>query len=549
MPDYYDLGRYARDVTTTSAEAQLWFNRGLIWCYGYNHDEAVRCFRKSAECDPRCAMAQWGIAYASGPNYNKQWMAFDVVDLETSLNAAHTATQKALGLLDHASPLEQALIHPLALRYPENNPAKVAPIWNDDYATAMRAVYHSFPDDADVAALFAEAIMNRTPWALWDGKTGKPADGADTAEAIGVLERAMAAEGGMNHPGVLHMYIHLMEMSPTPERALPAADALRNLVPDAGHLIHMPTHIDVLCGHYKAVVDDNARATRADRKYLSREGAINFYSLYRCHNLHFKIYGAMFMGRFAPALEAAIEMAASIPEELLRVKSPPMADWLESFVGMKMHVFIRFGRWEQIIAEPLPADQELFCVTTALLHYAKSVAHAVGFNVSAAEKHAQLFDEARARVPETRYLFNNTALDILAVAAEMMRGEIEYRKMNFAEAFTHLRKSVALYDTMRYDEPWGWMQPARHALGALLLEQKCVEEAAAVYRADLGLDDSLNRSCQHPDNIWSLHGYHECLVKLGRTEEAKFIRQRLDMAVARADVPVKSSCLCRVHQA
>ena len=247
------------------------------------------------------------------------------------------------------------------------------------------------------------------------------------------------------------------------------------------------------------------------------------------------------------ALEAAIEMAATIPEELLRIKSPPMADWLESFVGMKMHVFIRFGKWDAIIAEPLPLDQTLFCVTTTLLHYAKAVAHAVGFNVPAAEKHAQLFEEARARVPETRYLFNNTALDILAVASEMMWGEIEYRKMNFAKAFTHLRKSVELYDNMRYDEPWGWMQPTRHALGALLLEQKHVEEAASVYRADLGLDNSLNRSCQHPDNIWSLHGYHECLMKLGKTDEAIFIKQRLDMAVARADVPVKSSCLCRTH--
>ena len=169
MADYYNLGHYTRKVTTTSADAQLWFNRGLIWCYGYNHDEAVRCFQKSAEYDPSCAMAQWGIAYASGPNYNKQWMAFDVIDLEKSLGCAYTATQKALSLVDHASPVEQALIRPLALRYPENNTANVTPIWNDDYAAAMRDVYKNHPNDLDVASLFAEAIMNRTPWALWDG--------------------------------------------------------------------------------------------------------------------------------------------------------------------------------------------------------------------------------------------------------------------------------------------------------------------------------------------------------------------------------------------
>jgi tetratricopeptide (TPR) repeat protein len=214
---------------------------------------------------------------------------------------------------------------------------------------------------------------------------------------------------------------------------------------------------------------------------------------------------------------------------------------------MKMHVFIRFGKWDDIVASPLPRDPQLYCVTTALLHYAKAVAHAVSFKVPLAEKHAALFEEARARVPETRYLFNNTAVDILAVAAKMMWGEIEYRKLNFDKAFGNLRKSVELYDNMRYDEPWGWMQPPRHALGALLLEQKQVKEAEAVYRADLGLDDSLSRSCQHPDNIWSLTGFHECLVKLGKQEEAFIIKQRLDIAAARADVQVKSSCFCRTN--
>jgi tetratricopeptide (TPR) repeat protein len=549
MADYYDLGQYSRKISTPSAEAQLWFDRGLIWCYGYNHDEAVRCFRKAAKHDPNCAMAHWGIAYAAGPNYNKQWVAFDSVDLKNSLNLACSATKQALKLLDQASPVEQALIRPLAKRYPLNEPGMVTPIWNDDYAAAMREVYLAHKDDLDVTALFAEAIMNRTPWQLWDIKAGKPAEGADTAEAITVLERAMAAPHGMRHPGVLHMYLHLMEMSPYPERALRAGDALRSLVPDAGHLVHMPTHIDVLCGHYKEVIDGNSHATIADRKYLAREGAINFYSLYRCHNYHFKTYGAMFLGQYGPALEAAEEMAASISEELLRVESPPMADWLEAFVSIKLHVYIRFGKWQEIIAAPLPSDQKLYCVTTAMLHYAKAVAYAASFNVPAAEKEARLFEEALARVPESRCLFNNTGLDILTVAAEMMKGEIEYRKFNFDKAFAHLRKSVELYDTMRYDEPWGFMQPTRHALGALLLEQNQVEEAEAIYRADLGLDRTLARACQHPDNVWSLHGFHECLTRLGKHSEAIFIKQRLDVATARADVPVKSSCFCRMNAA
>jgi tetratricopeptide (TPR) repeat protein len=545
MTDYYDLGTYSRPVTTTSREAQIWFDRGLNWCFGFNHEEAIRCFEKAAHLDPDCAMAHWGIAYAAGPNYNKQWKAFDVIDLEKSLALAHGATARALGLMGKASPVEQAVIGPLAQRYPSRDTSAVTPIWNDDYATAMRKAYRKFPDDLDVAALAAEALMNRTPWALWDIATGVPAEGADTVELIAILERALAQPHGMRHPGVLHMYIHLMEMSPHPERALKAGDVLRTLVPDSGHLCHMPTHIDVLCGQYRDVVESNAQAIAADRKYLAREGAVNFYSLYRCHDYHFKIYGAMFLGQPEAALEAADELMATLSEDLLRVESPPMADWLEGFVPMKMHALIRFGRWRDILATPLPADPELYCTTTAMIHYARAVAHAATARIPEAEAEARLFEAARERVPPSRYVFNNTCLDILAVAAEMMRGEIAYRKGNFDAAFAHLRRSVELDDNLPYDEPWGWMQPTRHALGALLLEQGRVAEAAEVYRADLGFDATLGRPCQHPDNVWSLHGYHECLVHLGRHEEARIIATRLDLARARAGVAVESSCFCR----
>jgi tetratricopeptide (TPR) repeat protein len=542
----YDLGNYSRQISTRRKDAQTWFDRGLAWCYGYNHDEAVRCFQRAAKADPDCVMAQWGIAYAAGPNYNKQWKAFDVVDLRRSFKTARAATLKAQKLLRRATPVERALAEALLHRYPANTPDDVTPIWNDAYAAAMRAVYRAHADDLDVAALFAEAIMNRTPWALWDIATGKPAEGADTLEAIAVLETAMQQPGGMSHPGVLHMYIHLMEMSPQPERALKASDALRDLVPDAGHLQHMPTHIDVLCGLYPAVVEWNVKASTADRKYVKDRGAINFYSLYRCHNFHFQVYGAMFTGQYEVALAAATELAATLPEKLLRVESPPMADWLEAFVPTKMHVLIRFGKWAEIKAASLPEDQVLFCTTTAMIHYAKAVAHAATGEVSEAKKQAELFHAAKDRVPPSRYLFNNTSLDILAVAAEMMAGEIAYREGDHGQAFAHLRRSVELDDTLPYDEPWGWMQPTRHALGALLLEQNQIEEAAAVYRADLGLDATLRRPCQHPDNVWSLHGLHECLTRLGRKEEATLIRQRLDIAAARADVPIRASCFC--HQ-
>ena len=553
MDDYYDLGTYSRAVTTGSPQAQRWFDRGLLWSYGYNHDEAIRCFRKAIEHDRDCAMAYWGIAYASGPNYNKRWDAFIEQELKEAVAQARLATQAALVHIDRASPVEQGLIRALEQRYQANQVTSLEQLfsWNDAYAASMRDVYRSFADDPDVAALFAEALIDRTPWLLWDLRTGQPAAGADTLEAVAVLEQAlqrMERHGAVPHPGVLHMYVHTMEMSPHPERALRAADVLRDLVPDAGHLRHMPSHIDVLCGDYRGAMITNSRAIQADSKYLEQEGPLNFYTLYRCHNYHFKLYSAMFLGQYQPALEAANQLQATIREELLRVEQPPMADWLEAFVSMKVHVQIRFGKWQDILATPLPNDQSLYCVTTAMLHYARGVAHAACGHVAAAETEQQLFLDALTRVPATRYIFNNTCIDILAVAGAMLSGEIEYRKGNYDSAFTHLRQARSLDDNLPYDEPWGWMQPVRHALGALLLEQGRVEEALQAYRADLGLDNTLSRASWHLDNVWSLHGYVECLKQLGRDDEAAAVQTRLDLAMARADVPITASCFCRVGE-
>jgi tetratricopeptide (TPR) repeat protein len=552
MNDYYDLGSYSRPVTTKSPEAQLWFDRGLMWCYAYNHEESVRCFARATELDPDCAMAYWGIGYASGCNYNKPWEAFGEDELVQAVADARAAAESALARLDGATPAEQALVKALERRYQSDQVLSEDDFvaWNDDYAAAMREVYGAFPDDWDVATLFAEALINRTPWQLWDLKSGQPAAGADTLEAVEVLERAMLSveeSGSEPHPGMLHMYVHTMEMSPHPERALRAGDTLRDLVPDAGHLLHMPSHIDVLCGLYHDGVVANSRAIAADRRFLEREGPLNFYTLYRCHDYHFKLYSAMFLGQYRAAIEAAEELIATVPEELLRVETPPMADWLEGFITMKLHVLVRFGQWQQIIDEPLPDDPELYSVTTAMLHYAKGVAQAASENVEAAEEERALFKEAFARVPDSRYIFNNQCIDILAIASEMLDGEVEYRKGNYEAAFASLRKAVELDDNLPYDEPWGWMQPARHALGALLLEQGHVEEAAQIYRADLGLDDTLTRPSQHPDNVWSLHGYVECLHRLGHHAEAEALERRLDLAKARADVEINASCYCRLE--
>jgi tetratricopeptide (TPR) repeat protein len=549
MADYFDLGGWTRPVTTSSVLAQAWFTRGLLWTYAFNHEEAVHCFGQAISADPGCALAHWGVAYALGPNYNKPWEMFDPVDLADARSRTHAGVESAAARLAGATQAERALVGALAYRYPDAEPTADGSVWNRQYADAMREVYLAHPGDLDVAVLFADALMNLTPWALWDIATGEPAPGAATIEVRSVLERALDSAEGRAHPGVLHLYIHLMEMSPHPERALWVGELLRDLVPDAGHLRHMPTHLDVLCGDYRRVVSSNEAAIAADDRLVSRRGAAPFYTLYRAHNYHFEIYGAMFLGQAQTALAAADRLAAAIPADLLRVLVPPMADWLEGFVPMKLHVLIRFGRWQDIIDAPLPGDRDLYCVTTAMLHYAKGVAYAATGQLAAAADQQERFAAAVTRVPDSRTVFNNSCHDILAVAAAMLAGEITYREGNYDAAFVHLRRAVELDDGLPYDEPWAWMQPARHAYGALLLEQDRVAEAEAVYRADLGLDGALPRACQHPGNVWSLHGYHECLIRLGKHELAAVIGQQLAIASAYADVPIRASCYCRLAPA
>jgi len=222
-----------------------------------------------------------------------------------------------------------------------------------------------------------------------------------------------------------------------------------------------------------------------------------------------------------------------------------MADFLEGYLTMKLHVLVRFGKWREIVEQSLPEDRDLYCSNVAMIHYAKAVAHSALGNVAEAEAEKASFMAAKTRVPETRRVHNNTVVDLLKVAESMLNGELEYRKRNYDTAFAHLRRSVELSDALPYDEPWGWMQPTRHALGALLLEQGRIKEAEAVYRSDLGLDGKLSRACQHPDNLWSLHGLHECLVRREDKVETALIKQRLDLAQARADVPIRASCFCR----
>lgn len=547
--DYYDLGDHSRPVTTSSDRAQTWFDRGSIWSYAFNFEEGVRCFQRAAYHDPDCAMSYWGVAYAIGPNYNKAWRLFDPGDFERSTHIANAALQRAAQLSSRATSVERALIQALSSRY--STGAFLTPPERQDlnmaYAEAMRRVYQAHPDDFDVAALFADALLCVSPRQLWDLSTGAPI-GYGTVEARKLLERALAQPGGDAHPSLNHLYIHLLEMSPVPELALPAADRVRRIAPDAGHMAHMTSHIDNAVGNYRGCIEANLDAAAANDRYLDRAEGPQFYHIYRVHDLYVMIFGAMMLGRFKVARDAASRLVKVLPEHLLRVSSPPMADWAESHYSAFAHVLIRFGRWEEIIALELPEDRELFCVTVSMILYAKGVAYSALGRIEEAERTRTAFAAAVAAVPETRMSLPNREVDVLKVAAAMLDGEYEYRRGNFDLAYSKLREAIELEDALKYADPRSWLQPVRHAYGALLLEQGHVEEAEAIYRSDLGLDGKLPRPRIHPNNVWSLHGLHECLARLGRHKEAALIKIQRDTAVASADVKIGASCFCRISR-
>lgn len=534
---YYDLGSSKHlTITTFSPTAQLWFTRGLIWSYAFNHAEAASCFKRALEADPECAMAYWGLAYALGPNYNKTWEIVEVSEAQKAREVAVKA--KELCGRTGTTGVEKALIEAIQSRFPSDDTDHEQR--NENYANAMGKVYEDFKTDLDISVLYADALMNLTPWTLWSLTTGDPNPGSRTLEIRSILESTLSLPAANSHPGLLHLYIHLMEMSPWPELALPAANHLRGLVPDAGHLQHMPSHIDILCGDYASAISSNTAANEADAK----TGGDGFYTMYRAHNFHFKIYAAMFAGQSQVALDTASALEEMLPEDVMK----PMADCLEAFMSVRVHVLIRFGRWTELIDLLLPEDQSLYCVTTAMIHYGKGVAFAATGNISAGDNQRVLFREEVKRVPETRLMFNNTCLSILTIASAMLDGELEYRLSHHTTAFSHLQRAIKLDDELPYDEPWGWMQPARHAYGALLLEQGKVKEAREVYAADLGMDGRVPRARRHLGNVWALRGLWECLVKLGRVKEARGLERELKKAEVGADVEIRFSCFCRLEK-
>ena len=553
---YFDLGRHTRPITTRSNKAQHWFDLGLNWCFGFNHEEGIKCFQKALEADPDCVMAHWGVAYGAGPFYNLAWRELGEREAAAAIALACDHLGRARALSAGASDLENRLVEALSHRFQKPHPVSPGEYdrWDDDYAAVMRRVHYDYPEDHDVMALFAEALITRTPRRLWDVRTGRPAGGSDVVEAIAVCERSIAladAARRPQHPAIAHVLIHAMEMSNEPERAMVSADTLATLCPDAGHMNHMPAHIYVLCGEYEKARIASDRAIRADDAYASYAAdPVNFYVTARCHDIHLLMFACMFLGQYRPALAAAEKMQRTITREILTVRDrPKLATMTEGYYNMKMHVLVRFGRWQEIIEEPAPDDPQLMLVSTSLHHYARSVAYATLKNFAAAERERAAFHESLERIPPTRRFLSNSVIDMLAVGEKMIDGELEYHRGSYDAAFTHLREAVRRDDALSYTEPWAWMHPPRHALAALLLEQGHVAEAEEVYRDDLGLSGRVQRCTQHPDNVWALHGLVECLESRGETHELASLRLKLSRALQQTDIPITSSCMCRTGAA
>ena len=547
----FDLGSYSRPVTTRSAEAQRWFDTGLNWCYGFNHDEGLRAFERAWQADPGCAMAQWGIAYAAGPFYNLTWREHGAAEADRAARIGHASVQRARAAARTASPVERDLIEALACRFQQ--PHRVSPSafdrWDDAYAAAMRRVHARFPDDHDVMALLVEALMMRTVRRLWDLKTGAPAPGTDVLEALAVCERSIAmtdAAGVDPHPAILHLHIHMMEMSTRPEAALSSADRLGTMCPDAGHMNHMPAHIYVLCGAYEDAKRASLRAVRANDRYLAGLDGPTYYLLGCCHDLHLLMFTCMFLGQAAPALWAADKVRSLATREVVGLPDrPKLTQTVEGYCAMKAHVMVRFGLWQAILDEPMVDEPALYVLTAAMQHYAKGVAHATLGHHEEALGERERFRRHAAGIPAERRFLSNPAQASLAVGAALLEGEIAYHAGAHDDAYTLLRQAVQRDDDLSYTEPWAWMHPPRHALAALLLDQGHLAEAEAVYRDDLGLSGTVQRCAQHPNNVWALHGLAECLRRRGDTAALGPVQASLDTALAQVDVAISSSCLCR----
>lgn len=514
---FEEIGPYRRPVTTSSDEAQRYFDQGLAWMYSFNHDEAIRSFAKAAELDPDCAMAWWGISICEGPNYN------DPVMTDERSGAAWSALKEAEARAASASPVERGLIEALAARYAFPWPEDRAAL-NEAYAAAMEELLARFPDDPEVGTLYGESLMVLRPWQLY---TIDRLPEADTAKITAALEAVL--EKHPNNPGANHLYIHAVEPSLEPERALPAADRLRNQIPVSGHMNHMPSHIYVQTGDWDKSIVQNRAAMRRDTAYLERSPDQGIQHMYIVHNAHMLAYSAMMVGQETEAMEAARSMLPGVPEQML----PAVADFVDLWMSSVYDVQKRFGRWDAILAEPAPP--ETLPITTAIWRAHRAIAFAAKHEFEDAEAEYERFKEARDAFPEDKMSGSDATRRILEVSDHFIRGEIALQRGQWDRAIAALEQAVEVEDSLSYGEPPQWLQPTRHTLGAVLLKAGRPADAEAVYLEDLE---------RWPGNGWSLLGLSRSLRAQGKLDAAAAAQARFEAAWKGADRPVTSSCLC-----
>jgi tetratricopeptide (TPR) repeat protein len=514
-----DMGPHRRTVTTDSERAQAYFDQGLNWLYAFNHDEAVRSFTCAAQLDPTCAMAWWGIAYAQGPNYNDPVMA------ASRSAAAWAALQRALEELDTETAVERALVQALTLRYVDPAPEDRREL-DAAFAVAMGKVWERFPDDSDVGTFYAESMMVKHPWKLYTSDR-EPAY-EETEHIVAVLDGVLTRDP--DNPGANHLYIHAVEPSANKERGIAAADRLSDLVPTSGHLQHMPSHIYVQVGMWERSIEQNAKAMDADDAYRAMAPEQGMQHGYMTHNSHMLAFSAMMIGREREAMHAARQMWEDLPPAAVAGVTPFFDPWMCSVYDVQK----RFGRWDDLLAEPAPPKH--LPVTTAVWRAHRAIAYAAKKDFENAEREQQAFRSAVRAVPEQpQFDTYGTAVKFLLVSELFVAAEIELQKGHWDEAASLLQEAVIIEDTLGYGEPPMWLQPVRHTLGAVHMMQGRYADAERVYREDLA---------KWQGNGWSLFGLSRALEEQGRSDEALAARREFERAWASAEEPIATSCLC-----
>lgn len=516
-PLFTDIGQHHRPVSTQVPLAQKYFDQGLTWTFAFNHDEAIRSFTEATRHDPQLAAAWWGIALCYGPHIN-----FPILP-EEKAQAAWDALTMARRLKPYATPVEQALIEALGARYANPAPQDRSAL-DQAYAAAMQKVYRQFPDDADVAVLYAEAMMDLQPWDLWTND-GKPK--GRTTEIVQILEKVLRSQP--HHPGATHYYIHAVEASPQPQKGLASADALRDLVPISGHLRHMPSHIYARVGQWPDAVECNRKAIAADKEYRRLSPRQGFYMAYMQHNHGFLAFACMMLGRSQEAISAGYDAVTMLPPEWVQQN----AQVIDGYLIVHMDALKRFGKWDQILALPAPPEHLPF--TTAMWRANRAVALAAQAKVDPATAEREKFAEAVSKVPAKAMAQQNPAHAVLKLATHVVDGEIAYARRDYPTAIQELTVAAGLEDNLRYIEPPDWMVPVRHTLGAVYLDADQPAQAERVYREDLA---------RWPNNGWSLMGLTRALKKQGKEAEAAKIQQQAERAWAQADFRPHSSCMC-----